>query len=340
MANLDIIRGRQVVIPLTNKSGGGVIAGDVVIVDTSNNASFTTTTSASYAGQIGIAQETIANATSGRILISGYAPLVNVNASQSRGNYLFTHTVAKQASGSATVAVGAFGYVLTSGTTPDAIIFGLTFQAGSGTVTSVAMTVPSILSVAGSPITTTGTLAVSLANESANLVFAGPASGGATTPTFRAIVRADIPAVPYVRVYNSTNQSIPNATGTNLTFDSELEDNFGFHAASPNPDRLTVPSGCAGVYVCNVAAAFAFNTTGERLFSLGTSSGGGITFAMDRAKANTITNGQTAFSVCGVYRFAVGDYLTANVYQDSTGSLNIERIANWSAELSMCWLGP
>lgn len=66
---------------------------------------------------------------------------------------------------------------------------------GPGTVTSVALTVPSILSVAGSPITSSGTLAVSLVNESANQVFSGPTSGGAATPTFRSLVAADIPAI-------------------------------------------------------------------------------------------------------------------------------------------------
>lgn len=62
---------------------------------------------------------------------------------------------------------------------------------GAGTVTSVAQTVPSFLSIAGSPITTTGTLAITLATQAANLVFAGPTSGGAATPTFRALVNAD-----------------------------------------------------------------------------------------------------------------------------------------------------
>jgi hypothetical protein len=61
-------------------------------------------------------------------------------------------------------------------------------------VTSVAMTVPSFLSVSGSPITTTGTLAVSLATQSANLVFAGPSSGAAAAPTFRALHPNDMPA--------------------------------------------------------------------------------------------------------------------------------------------------
>lgn len=66
---------------------------------------------------------------------------------------------------------------------------------GSGTVTSVALTAPAFLSVSGSPITTAGTLALSLASQSANLVFAGPSSGGAAAPTFRSLVAADIPLI-------------------------------------------------------------------------------------------------------------------------------------------------
>jgi|GEM_PF-1700523 len=62
-----------------------------------------------------------------------------------------------------------------------------------GTVTSVAMTVPSFLSVSGSPITSSGTLAVTLATQTANTIFAGPNTGAAATPTFRAMVVADLP---------------------------------------------------------------------------------------------------------------------------------------------------
>jgi hypothetical protein len=69
---------------------------------------------------------------------------------------------------------------------------------GSGTVTSVALTAPAIFSVAGSPVTTSGTLALTLATQSANTVWAGPATGAAAAPTFRALVAADIPALPYL----------------------------------------------------------------------------------------------------------------------------------------------
>lgn len=67
-------------------------------------------------------------------------------------------------------------------------------NAGGGTVTSVAMTLPSVLFTTpptGSPITTTGTLALALATQAANTIFAGPTDGSAATPTFRAISSAD-----------------------------------------------------------------------------------------------------------------------------------------------------
>lgn len=62
-------------------------------------------------------------------------------------------------------------------------------------VSSVAMTVPSILSVSGSPITSSGTFAVTLANETQNTVFAGSNAGGSVAPTFRTLVGADLPIV-------------------------------------------------------------------------------------------------------------------------------------------------
>jgi hypothetical protein len=65
--------------------------------------------------------------------------------------------------------------------------------SGGGTVTSVGLTAPAIFSVAGSPVTTTGVLALTLVTQSANTFLAGPTGGGAATPTFRAIVPADVP---------------------------------------------------------------------------------------------------------------------------------------------------
>lgn len=69
---------------------------------------------------------------------------------------------------------------------------------GSGTVTSVGLSLPNIFTISGSPVTTSGTLSATLANQSANQIFAGPTSGGAATPGFRSLVAADIPDISSV----------------------------------------------------------------------------------------------------------------------------------------------
>lgn len=82
--------------------------------------------------------------------------------------------------------------------------------AGTGTVTSIAQTVPSFLAVAGSPVTAAGTLAISLATETANTVFSGPTSGGALAPTFRSLVAADI---PLISLATGVSGILPTANG-------------------------------------------------------------------------------------------------------------------------------
>lgn len=71
--------------------------------------------------------------------------------------------------------------------------FAVPAGSATGTVTSVAVTVPARQTVSGSPVTTSGTLAITDNTQSANQVFAGPSSGTAAAPGFRALVAGDIP---------------------------------------------------------------------------------------------------------------------------------------------------
>ena len=70
-----------------------------------------------------------------------------------------------------------------------------TTSTSTGTVTSVALALPSIMEVSGSPVTTSGTLTGTLTTQAINVIFAGPSSGAAAVPTFRALTTADIPAL-------------------------------------------------------------------------------------------------------------------------------------------------
>lgn len=85
---------------------------------------------------------------------------------------------------------------------------------GTGTVTSVGLSLPAIFSVSGSPVTTSGTLSATLANQNANTVFSGPTSGGAATPTFRALVAADIPNLDAAKITTGTVATARLGSGT------------------------------------------------------------------------------------------------------------------------------
>ena len=102
---------------------------------------------------------------------------------------------AKAAAGTATI----FNLPITNGTNNQVLSTDgsgnttWTSISGTGTVTSVGLALPGIFTVSGSPVINTGTLTGTLATQSANLVWAGPTTGAAATPTFRSLVGADLP---------------------------------------------------------------------------------------------------------------------------------------------------
>lgn len=155
--------------------------------------------------------------------------------------------------------------------------------AGVGTVTSVAMTVPAWLSVAGSPVTSSGTLAVTASNQNANIVLAGPSTGAAATPAFRALVAADLPS--------GFGSSIPYdigffAEGTLTT--SEVIARFVC------PRALSLASGASGVAICGVAptGATAVVTLTKNGSSIGT-----VTYATGSTTGTVSITGSTSFAI-------------------------------------------
>jgi hypothetical protein len=113
-----------------------------------------------------------------------------------------TLTLRGATSGTSTLSVAAaagsstFRLPVGNGTLNQVLITdgsGNTSWSTAGTVSSVGLALPGIFSVSGSPVVGTGTLTGTLVNQSANLVFAGPNTGAAATPTFRALVGADLP---------------------------------------------------------------------------------------------------------------------------------------------------
>lgn len=86
-----------------------------------------------------------------------------------------------------------------------------TSLAGAGSVTSVALSLPTEFTVTGSPITASGTLTGTWASQSANLFLASP-DGLAGAPVFRGITTGDLPTIPVAK--GGTGASV--ASGTSL----------------------------------------------------------------------------------------------------------------------------
>lgn len=109
---------------------------------------------------------------------------------------------------------------------------------GSCHVFSVGLGLPGIFSVTVSPIATNGTisgsLTATLANENANTVFAGPSSGSATTPTFRALTPQDVPGNTITVVNDGSTGTATN----NLTV---------FTTANPSAAKIAPAGSSTGV---------------------------------------------------------------------------------------------
>jgi hypothetical protein len=194
--------GRTLVLALVNKSGAGVVLGDVVIIDTANAGAFTTTTSGASPAIVGVAQETIANNGTGRVMLQGYTSLLNVNASVTLGHYGQTHTVAKQASDAgASRQAGTFCQFLTAGATPDAMIWPTDLGGGSGAPTTADYL--------------TGTSQGGLSAE----IVVGATPGGELGGTWASPTIDTLPFGTYKRAagnYTTTSGTFVDVDGTNL----------------------------------------------------------------------------------------------------------------------------
>ncbi len=113
---------------------------------------------------------------------------------------------------------------------------------------AITLSMPATFSCAGSPVTTlSGGFSCGYATESANTVLAGPSSGGAAAPAFRALALADLPQL-------GANKVLGNFTGS-----------------SAAPAANAVPS-CSG---SNQALNYT-SGTGLGCISVGPGSGGGL----------------------------------------------------------------
>lgn len=116
---------------------------------------------------------------------------------------------------------------------------------GSGGVTSVGLSAPTEFAVTGSPITTSGTLALAWASGLANRVLATP-DGSTGVPVFRALVAADIPALDAAKISSGVlnnariDWASPSAIGATTPQTGTFTRLFVANSSPSSPDNSGV----------------------------------------------------------------------------------------------------
>jgi hypothetical protein len=226
-----------------------------------------------YAGVGGLLSSTAAG-TNGQILISstGGAPVLatitgtasQIGVTNAAGSITLTNLgVLSNVAGAGISVSGATGNVTIANTGVTSIVAGTGISISGATgavtvnntgVTSVALALPAIFTVSGSPVTTTGTLTAALATQTANTVFAAP-NGSTGAPTFRALAYADLPIKLYVE--NPSTPTAPTAAGANAVA-------IGSGASASAANSVAVGAGSSATLAGSFATAGgSFATAGD-----------------------------------------------------------------------------
>ena len=176
---------------ISNLTASGTLTGTEIVPVVQSGATVRTTTAAIAAlasGGSGTVTSVAGTGTVNGITLTG---TVTTSGSLTLGGTLSGVSLATQVSGTLPVANGGTGTatpalvagtnVTITGTWPNQTINSTASGGGGGTVTSVAASVPAFLSIAGSPITTSGTLAITRSGTALPIANGGT---GSTSTTF------------------------------------------------------------------------------------------------------------------------------------------------------------
>lgn len=124
---------------------------------------------------------------------------------------------------------------------------------------------------------------------------------------------------PRCKVRNSAAISVPHATETVLTFNTELFDVGGMHSTTTNTGRLTVPTGGDGDYIIGSHVTFAANATGVRQLLIRLN---GITSLVVQRQYAVGSGFADRLQCSTVVSLVAGDYIEVTAYQNTGANLD------------------
>lgn len=161
---------------------------------------------------------------------------------------------------------------------------------GGGGVSSVALSMPSIFTVSGSPVTTSGTLTASLNNQATNTVFAGP-DGSTGLPTFRTLTANDIPNHSTAKLTSGVLGVARGGTGVDASSATNgqllIGNGSGFAlAALTQGTGITITNGAGTISIANAGVTSLTGTANQVNVSAST---GSVTLSLPQSINTTAT---------------------------------------------------
>jgi hypothetical protein len=139
---------------------------------------------------------------------------------------------------------------------------------------------------------------------------------------------------PRVKCYRDAVYGITDDTDTMVAWNAEEYDTDTMHSTSTNTTRLTATTGGRYEFSCRIV--FAANSTGYRRLKMWKNGAAGT--LIDSDIDNSPTAGAFSRLFCSSWvTLAAGDYIEAQVYQDSGGDLSVQGAALGTSERS--WFG-
>lgn len=182
-------------------------------------------------------------------------------------------------------------------------IAGSSSGGGSGTVTSVGVadgsTTP-IYTVTGSPVTTSGTITETLVTQTANTLFAGPASGSAAQPGFRALVTNDLATV---------NSNVGSFTLASITVDAKGRVTAAATGTAPGTGTVT------SVALADTSTTPIYTVSGSPVTTSGT-----LNLTLNTQTAHAFLSGPTSGSAAQPAFRAIASADVPTLNQNTTGS--------------------
>jgi hypothetical protein len=246
--------------------------------------------------------------------------------------------------------VTAFVFVLAGGTAFGAYVVSSNSQIGPNTVSghkpptgkhaNIILGSINAKDLASNAVTAPkiAPFAVTNGKVAAGAVSTGKIASGAVTSQkigTGAVNSNKIGLIPQARAEFTAAQPITNNTFTNLCFDTTVFDNdsiWGGVSACNNTassTKLTAP--VAGVYEINAAIQWDNDSTGIRMLRITKNN------SSDLATNQTTAAAFTANSVTTLAKLGAGDFVQAEVLQNSGGTLNA--LGAPTTNLSMTWVG-